>query len=821
MKRLLTLAFAVGWLGTTMVRAQGAGPRRPPNYSQQNMPVTTFSCRDKILGGYYSDPETDCQMFHVCVKVPGQGIQDYKFLCPNDTAFDQENQICDDWFNIDCEASTLYYSDNFDLYRIGSDFEGSRVGPVAKLPTNNINNAVSDTGDDDYLRRADRGESVNNDLLRGSHSSNFFSNKNQGREDEEEEIKKKPSNGKSGVRKLLTGKRPVTSPTNNATPQPTQAASVDPVTQRQNLAGRNRAASNYRGSARSYNNNFKNNNYENNGEFNNNNNNYNNNYNNNNYNQQQVTSPPDSQRLNYNTAAPVTQRQQNYYTTSAPVTQRQQNYYTTSAPVTQRQQNYYTTSAPVTQRQQNYYTTTAAPQNVNNNNNNNYYTSTQRPTYYTSPASSPFSTQKPNTYTAPSSAAKQNYYTAAPSVAANNYYTAAPAANTNQQNYYNSPAAQQVTGATATGFDNQKFYNNPTQYNYQTTTVKNYQNYQTTVPPTVYPDQATYNAANHNYETAKLFKSIVAAQNNQNRFNNNDDEFLKTAPSQNLGAANFNRVQNIYKFNTSVAASYSTGTSNSSTARPQNYNFVSTSPNYYSTTQKPYNPQNSYNGTTRNYNTASSNNQNYNPTTFSYSTTARPTNYNYQTSPSAQPTTQNYYNEATTEVDFTKAPRKFQNPDVPSQNRPRGFGKVTSKNAGQKKYTPSQSNYNQAPESQSNYNQAAGSQANYNQANAGQSNFPKPNYNQAAVSQPNYNQAAGSQPNYNQATSSRGTPLLDKTEKPRPFTTTSAPVTANNNNKEPKEKEQYDYAYYDDSAHNEYDNVDGLEFVKTKTRQQK
>lgn len=46
-------------------------------------------------------------------------VQDFRFLCPNNTAFDQENQICDDWYNIDCEAATLYYSDNFDLYRLG------------------------------------------------------------------------------------------------------------------------------------------------------------------------------------------------------------------------------------------------------------------------------------------------------------------------------------------------------------------------------------------------------------------------------------------------------------------------------------------------------------------------------------------------------------------------------------------------------------------------------------------------------------------------------------------------------------------------------
>lgn len=45
-----------------------------PTYSLQNMPKTQFTCRDKILGGYYADPETQCQMFHVCVKLPGVGV---------------------------------------------------------------------------------------------------------------------------------------------------------------------------------------------------------------------------------------------------------------------------------------------------------------------------------------------------------------------------------------------------------------------------------------------------------------------------------------------------------------------------------------------------------------------------------------------------------------------------------------------------------------------------------------------------------------------------------------------------------------------------
>uniref|UniRef100_A0A182UD72 Chitin-binding type-2 domain-containing protein n=1 Tax=Anopheles melas TaxID=34690 RepID=A0A182UD72_9DIPT len=143
-----------------------------PRYSLDNMPKTGFTCRDKILGGYYADSETQCQMFHVCVKVAGVGpngrsqetlvtfsvkrlrpveamhaagervegqechehgiirgwVQDFRFLCPNGTAFDQEAQICADWGDVDCEAATLYYgSDNFDLYRLGSGFESKRA----------------------------------------------------------------------------------------------------------------------------------------------------------------------------------------------------------------------------------------------------------------------------------------------------------------------------------------------------------------------------------------------------------------------------------------------------------------------------------------------------------------------------------------------------------------------------------------------------------------------------------------------------------------------------------------------------------------------
>lgn len=60
-------------------------------------------------------------------------MQDFKFLCPNGTAFDQEAQTCADWGDVNCEQATLYFgSDNFDLYRIGSSFDNKRSSVAAE-----------------------------------------------------------------------------------------------------------------------------------------------------------------------------------------------------------------------------------------------------------------------------------------------------------------------------------------------------------------------------------------------------------------------------------------------------------------------------------------------------------------------------------------------------------------------------------------------------------------------------------------------------------------------------------------------------------------
>ncbi|OAD60082.1 hypothetical protein WN48_06666 [Eufriesea mexicana] len=185
--------------------------RPPPRYSQQYMPETSFTCRNKIVGSYYADPETDCQVFHVCVSVSGT-IQDYKFLCPNDTAFDQESQTCADWYDVDCEAATLYYaSDNFDLYRIGSGLESphydsirSDAEPQDHLQRSETNDPVRSSAN--TFNRVSSNSFNSNRDLRGSSSGNFYNSRNGKEEDYESEkfykdeiIQEKK---KTGIRKI-------------------------------------------------------------------------------------------------------------------------------------------------------------------------------------------------------------------------------------------------------------------------------------------------------------------------------------------------------------------------------------------------------------------------------------------------------------------------------------------------------------------------------------------------------------------------------------------------------------------------------------------
>merc|ERR1712002_1245809 len=84
-----------------------------PIYSE--VPESGFLCDGQVDGGYYADPEAECQAFHICTADGAGGLAKYSFLCPNGTLFNQNYFICDWWFNFDCATAEDLYSLNDDI----------------------------------------------------------------------------------------------------------------------------------------------------------------------------------------------------------------------------------------------------------------------------------------------------------------------------------------------------------------------------------------------------------------------------------------------------------------------------------------------------------------------------------------------------------------------------------------------------------------------------------------------------------------------------------------------------------------------------------
>merc|ERR1719435_403131 len=76
------------------------------------VPETSFLCDGQVDGGYYGDPEAECQAFHICASDGNAGLTKYSFLCPNGTLFQQQYFVCDWWFNVDCSTAQDFYSLN-------------------------------------------------------------------------------------------------------------------------------------------------------------------------------------------------------------------------------------------------------------------------------------------------------------------------------------------------------------------------------------------------------------------------------------------------------------------------------------------------------------------------------------------------------------------------------------------------------------------------------------------------------------------------------------------------------------------------------------
>jgi len=81
-----------------------------------HLPMSGFTCEDKVIGGYYADIESGCQMFHVCTFGQNEEIIDIKFLCLSGTVFDQKTRVCERVDEVDCSQSTNYYNLNLKLF---------------------------------------------------------------------------------------------------------------------------------------------------------------------------------------------------------------------------------------------------------------------------------------------------------------------------------------------------------------------------------------------------------------------------------------------------------------------------------------------------------------------------------------------------------------------------------------------------------------------------------------------------------------------------------------------------------------------------------
>jgi len=110
-----------------------------PIYAE--VPESGFACDGQVDGGYYADPEAECQVFHICTADGQGGLAKYSFLCPNGTIFNQNYFICDWWFNFDCSEAEGLYSLNEDIAA-----EREAASPAASNNQNSYSAPSSDAG---------------------------------------------------------------------------------------------------------------------------------------------------------------------------------------------------------------------------------------------------------------------------------------------------------------------------------------------------------------------------------------------------------------------------------------------------------------------------------------------------------------------------------------------------------------------------------------------------------------------------------------------------------------------------------------------------
>lgn len=123
--------------------------RQAPSINVHQIPKTGFSCTGKKQGDYYADPETNCQVYHVCVPGMYNKMSLISFVCPNGTIFNQASRVCTPYDRVDCKLATKFYGNvhgnlnNGDSgYGSDSDFDNyvpqpprAAASPPARAPS--------------------------------------------------------------------------------------------------------------------------------------------------------------------------------------------------------------------------------------------------------------------------------------------------------------------------------------------------------------------------------------------------------------------------------------------------------------------------------------------------------------------------------------------------------------------------------------------------------------------------------------------------------------------------------------------------------------
>merc|ERR1711892_694080 len=142
-----------------------------PIYAE--VPESGFVCDGQVDGGYYADPEAECQAFHICTADVAGGLAKYSFLCPNGTLFNQNYFICDWWFNFDCSTAEDLYSLNDEIAAEREALSGAAsdaLGSYDAPPADYAAGADAGLGSYEEAQRAARRLGNNRNNRRGGRS---------------------------------------------------------------------------------------------------------------------------------------------------------------------------------------------------------------------------------------------------------------------------------------------------------------------------------------------------------------------------------------------------------------------------------------------------------------------------------------------------------------------------------------------------------------------------------------------------------------------------------------------------------------------------